>query len=130
MQVVFVPVSHEPCEEEVFAESLTMLSTLTSEILGIFLDVLDHHSVGSRTSFTSFVNNRAGCSSRETIPTVTTGSKCESLAMFSTILYAELVSGEPSDEDSAWIETGGDSLTFSESHLMGAQLGLRLAVTL
>ena len=47
MQVVFVPVSHETCEEEVFAESLTMLSTLTSEILGIFLDVLDHHSVGS-----------------------------------------------------------------------------------
>ena len=47
--------------------------------------------------------------------------------MFSTILSAELVSGEPSDEDSAWIETGGDSLTatFSESHLMGA-LGLRL----
>ena len=50
--------------------------------------------------------------------------------MFSTILSAELVSGKPSDEDSAWIETGGDSLTFSESHLMGAQLGLRLAVTL
>ena len=42
--------------------------------------------------------------------------------MFSTILSAELVSGEPSDEDSAWIETGGDSLTFSESHLMGAEL--------
>ena len=50
--------------------------------------------------------------------------------MFSTILSAELVSGEQSDEDSAWIETGGDSLTFSESHLMGVELGLRLAVTL
>ena len=50
--------------------------------------------------------------------------------MFSTILSAELVSAEPSDEDSAWIETGGDSLTFSESRLMGSQLGLRLAVTL
>ena len=49
--------------------------------------------------------------------------------MFSTILSAELVSGEPSDEDSAWIETGGGSLTFSGSHLMGAELELRLAVT-
>ena len=28
-----------------------------------------------------------------------------------------------------WIETGGDSLTFSESHLLGAELGLRLAVS-
>ena len=27
------------------------------------------------------------------------------------------------DEASAWIETGGDSLTFSESHLLSAQLG-------
>ena len=35
--------------------------------------------------------------------------------MFSTILSAELVSGEPSDEDSAWIETGGDSLTATDS---------------
>ena len=75
MQVVFVPVAHETCEEKVFAESLTMLSTLTSmEILSNFLDVLDHHCVGSRTSFTSFVIIRAGRSSRETIPTVTTGS--------------------------------------------------------
>ena len=68
MQVVFVPDSHETCEEVVFAESLTMLSTLTSEVLGIFLDVLAHHSVGSRTSFTSFVIIRAGCSSRENYP--------------------------------------------------------------
>ena len=46
--------------------------------------------------------------------------------MFSTILSAELVSGEPSDGDSARIETGGDSLTFSESHWMGAELRLGL----
>ena len=37
---------------------------------------------------------------------------------------------ESFDEVSAWNETGGDSLTFSESNLMRAQRGLRLAVTL
>ena len=89
-----------------------------------------------------FVIPVTGCCSWESIPTVTTGSPCESLAIFSTILSAELeVQTElpslllpsqsgPLDEVSAWIETGGDSLTFSDSHLMRAQRGLRLAVTL
>ena len=44
--------------------------------------------------------------------------------------FAPTRKSETFDEVSAWNETGGDSLTFSESYLMGSQRGLRLAATL
>ena len=77
-----------------------------------------------------FVIPVTGCCTWESIPTVTTGSSCESLAIFSTILSAELEvqtelhipirESEPFDEASAWIETGGDSLPSSREPFDGS----------